>query len=172
MSHNGIDFYYNKEDISNNLDKPTGYDEDLLSMLKKIDLSKNNFIVLHQRGSHSPYKNQYPKYFDKLQSEYENTILYTDFVLNNTCKQLQLGSMFNFVFSIGFAIKPTYVPGARTCSEPVYRHILQVFYCHSTSTSIDRFDLLGRLSWSVPTITRYSPGDILSVHSVRYSFHT
>lgn len=92
MSHNDIDFYYNKEDISNNLDKPTGYDEDLLSMLKKIDLSKNNFIVLHQRGSHSPYKNQYPKYFDKLQSEYENTILYTDFVLNNTIKYLKQNS--------------------------------------------------------------------------------
>lgn len=58
--------------------KPTGYDEDLQSLLGKLELLKpNNFIVLQHRGSHTPYEKQYPESFDKY-SPYENTALYTD----------------------------------------------------------------------------------------------
>ncbi len=60
---------------------PTGYDEDLQRLLEKQDILKpKNFIVLQQRGSHSPYKKQYPKMYDKY-TPYENTALHTDATL-------------------------------------------------------------------------------------------
>ena len=58
--------------------KPKGYDEDLQTLIQKMNLLKEkNFIVLQQRGSHSPYEKQYPKEYDKY-SSYENTAHYTD----------------------------------------------------------------------------------------------
>lgn len=67
--------------------KPTGYDEDLQTLIGQLDdklgvLKPNNFIVLQQRGSHTPYEKQYPVEFDKF-SPYENTALYTDHSLYN-----------------------------------------------------------------------------------------
>ncbi|MCK5854416.1 MAG: sulfatase-like hydrolase/transferase [Sulfurovaceae bacterium] len=58
--------------------KPVGYDEDLQTLMEKLDILKEkNFIVLQHRGSHTPYEKQYPKEYDKYGS-YENTALYTD----------------------------------------------------------------------------------------------
>ncbi|HIP13432.1 MAG TPA: hypothetical protein EYG73_12035, partial [Arcobacter sp.] len=63
--------------------KPKGYDEDLQTLIEKMGILKErNFIVLQQRGSHSPYEKQYPKEYDKY-SSYENTALYTDNSLSN-----------------------------------------------------------------------------------------
>lgn len=60
---------------------PSGYDEDLQTMLSKLDiLHKNNFIVLEHRGSHAPYERQYPTAFNRY-TPYENTALYTDHTL-------------------------------------------------------------------------------------------
>ena len=60
---------------------PSGYDEDLKTVLKKLNiLDKNNFIVMQQRGSHSPYAKQYPTAFNQYDA-YENTALYTDTTL-------------------------------------------------------------------------------------------
>ncbi|MDD4204497.1 MAG: phosphoethanolamine transferase [Candidatus Delongbacteria bacterium] len=75
-----IDFYYNKEDIQTSLDSYTSLDEDLVSMLSKINLNDNNFIVLHQKGSHSPYRS-YSEEFGRFNEPYDNTVLYTDSVL-------------------------------------------------------------------------------------------
>jgi glucan phosphoethanolaminetransferase (alkaline phosphatase superfamily) len=62
---------------------PTGYDEDLLAMIKKLHLlNQGNLVVLQQRGSHSPYPMQYPKTFDKYEA-YDNTALYTDTTLHD-----------------------------------------------------------------------------------------
>lgn len=62
------------------------YDEDLLPLLKEVDPGKNNFVVIHLKGSHNPYIARYPKedeVFDSSNTEgqYANTILYTDKVL-------------------------------------------------------------------------------------------
>ena len=63
--------------------QPKGYDEDLQTLIQKMNLlKKKNFIVLQQRGSHSPYSKQYPKEYDKY-TPYENTALYTDSSLYN-----------------------------------------------------------------------------------------
>jgi len=57
---------------------PIGYDEDLQTLMSKLDILKEkNLIVLQHRGSHSPYKKQYPKEYDRY-TPYKNTALYTD----------------------------------------------------------------------------------------------
>jgi glucan phosphoethanolaminetransferase (alkaline phosphatase superfamily) len=72
--------------------KPKGYDEDLQTLMDKMNLLKEkNFIVLQQRGSHSPYEKQYPKEYDKY-SPYENTALYTDNSLYNLIKYVKENS--------------------------------------------------------------------------------
>jgi glucan phosphoethanolaminetransferase (alkaline phosphatase superfamily) len=77
-----IDSLIDRNDF-NGYFKPKGYDEDLETLIKKLDILKEkNFIVLQQRGSHSPYEKQYPQEYDKY-SPYENTALYTDNSLYN-----------------------------------------------------------------------------------------
>lgn len=60
----------------------TGFDEDLIPYLDV--LSKNNqFLVLHMRGSHEPYSDRSPEIYKLFTSEYDNSILYTDFVVSS-----------------------------------------------------------------------------------------
>ena len=89
ICRNYIDNYVPRDHIKNHIKKVTPYDDVLIDMLKTIDLNKNNFIVLHQRGSHSPYKERYPKTSEyKFKSSYDNSILYTDFVLDEIIKYI------------------------------------------------------------------------------------
>ena len=80
------------------------YDERLLGSLRQMirDAKKDMVIVLHQKGSHGPeYAKRYPAAFGKfgpvcrtneledcsresIVAAYDNTILYTDFVLSKT----------------------------------------------------------------------------------------
>jgi len=92
LSKENIDHYFNYEDIQKCIPEPSGFDNDLLPMLKKIDLNKNNFIVLHQRGSHSPYSKQYPEKFDKFENDYDNTVLYSDYIFAEVYNYLKLNS--------------------------------------------------------------------------------
>ena len=84
------------------------YDENLLPILKKIlndKKHKKKFIVLHTIGSHWHYEKHYPEAFrkfkpicknkipakcgmEKVVNSYDNTILYTDFVLSKIIKIL------------------------------------------------------------------------------------
>lgn len=61
------------------------YDEYLLPLVKDILKQKptGNFIVLYLTGSHSPYQYRYTPTFNKFNNSYDNTILYTDYVLYN-----------------------------------------------------------------------------------------
>lgn len=75
------------------------YDEELLSELKKLNLSKseNNFIVLHLTGSHNRYPERVPTAFLEKHSlpdadpykNYDNTLIYTDYVLQQIFKYAQ-----------------------------------------------------------------------------------
>ena len=83
--------------------KPTGYDEDIQTLLEKLNILNHskNLIVLQQRGSHTPYEKQFPKDFDKY-SAYENTALYTDsslYNLINSIKKNTKGETFLFYVS-------------------------------------------------------------------------
>lgn len=67
------------------------YDESLLTYLDEIDAGKNNFIIIHLKGSHFNFLNRYPESFTKfgtpgkyeLELNYANSIAYTDSVLEN-----------------------------------------------------------------------------------------
>ena len=86
------------------------FDEALLSgLVTEINLStaQKMFVVLHQKGSHGPaYHTRYPPEFEKFKpvcrsvdlsqcdqqsliNAYDNTILYTDYVLNKLISQLK-----------------------------------------------------------------------------------
>lgn len=78
-------------------------DEALLDLLKRVDLSRPNFIVLHQRNSHSPYDKNYPAeyaVFNTAQADantyrvdtYDNSVRYTDYLLTKLINDLKARS--------------------------------------------------------------------------------
>lgn len=59
------------------------YDKSLIKLLNNVNPKKNNFIVLHIKGSHGRYNARYPQDWAKWPSNtekdaYMNTVLYTD----------------------------------------------------------------------------------------------
>lgn len=87
----------------------TGFDEVLFKTLQKTidETSRDTLIVLHQEGSHGPaYYKRYPEAFkhftpscdtqdlsqcsqEQIVNSYNNTILYTDFIINEAIKVLE-----------------------------------------------------------------------------------
>lgn len=85
------------------------YDEILLPALDealKIDRSQRKLIILHLLGSHTKYSNRYPKEFARfdgtmgedtpnigkfapMHEAYDNSILYTDYILSQIIKRVQ-----------------------------------------------------------------------------------
>lgn len=71
------------------LDLPDYYDEKLIPAMDDIRLSPRMLIVIHLMGSHNSYKVRYPKEYSRFTSddvdtdEYDNSIFYTDAVLEN-----------------------------------------------------------------------------------------
>ena len=76
-----------------------GYDQLLVDYLKSVDFNKSNFIVLHQRNSHSPYERYTPPkfhyypykdlpYHDYMLATYLNSIRYTDYIVNEVFKKV------------------------------------------------------------------------------------
>jgi glucan phosphoethanolaminetransferase (alkaline phosphatase superfamily) len=92
LSKENIDNYFNYENIQSTITGSSGYDQDLIPMLRKIDLNKSNFIVLHQRGSHSPFSKQYPEGFNRFEDDYDNTVLYTDHIIGEIYNYLKSNS--------------------------------------------------------------------------------
>jgi len=102
--------------------KAVQYDEVLLDYLKGVSSGQNNFVVLHLKGSHSNFHNRYPKGFaqwkghgkQKIVDDYDNTILYTDFVLSKiheyATENLNLQSMIYFS-DHGIEVKKKRMPG-------------------------------------------------------------
>lgn len=84
------------------------YDENLLDFLDEVDPTKNNFVVIHLKGSHFNYLNRYPESFTRwgkpgVQDDlvnYENSIAYTDSVIQRiweyACKKLNLQALVYF----------------------------------------------------------------------------
>jgi len=86
-----IDNYMNRSDFDRNREGFTHYDEDFIPYLKEINLDDKNFIVLQQRGSHSPYRG-YPEEYNKFKVHYDNTVLYTDALLTKIYNYLKISS--------------------------------------------------------------------------------
>ena len=118
---------------------PSGYDEDLQSVLNKLDILKpNSFIVMQQRGSHSPYAKQYPKPFDRYEP-YENTALYTDTTLYDLMKMIKDNSSHEtFIFYVsdhGELLGEKGKKGHGTLEKQVYE-IPFLMYTNSTSKEL------------------------------------
>ncbi|MBU4485526.1 MAG: phosphoethanolamine transferase [Candidatus Delongbacteria bacterium] len=93
LSKQNIDFFAANSDLGKYISDVSKYDSDLLPMLKEIDLNKSNFIVLQQRGSHSPANNKYPDQYDKFKDPYDNSVLYTDHLISEVFKYLKENSL-------------------------------------------------------------------------------
>lgn len=75
-------------------------DGNIIKSLNLVNLTKPNFIVLQMQGSHTPYSTKSPKAFKTFESEYENSIEYTDSVL---------GGLISYLESKKKSILPTYI---------------------------------------------------------------
>ena len=95
-----VDKYTDGTEQTKDVDRPA-LDEFLVETIDRIDFTKPNFVVLHQRGSHTPFIEDYPKEFDKFNKnsskdksishntlEYLNSIYYTDFFLSQIIKKI------------------------------------------------------------------------------------
>ncbi len=84
------------------------YDIALVDALKKITIYDDMLIIIHLMGNHTVYKDRYPKEFDVFKdeqnnkiAEYDNSILYNDYVVENIFKTVK--DMPNFKALIYFA---------------------------------------------------------------------
>ena len=64
------------------------YDLKLIDSVERIKLSNKMLIVFHLMGNHGAYRERYPKEFKKFEGrktldEYDNSILYNDYVVKN-----------------------------------------------------------------------------------------
>ena len=81
------------------------YDEVLIpSLMRQIENNKKSFVVMHTLGSHFKFTHRYPNNFDYFEpkgeelSEYKNSILYTDYFLENIITNLIKIKSRKFVF--------------------------------------------------------------------------
>lgn len=64
------------------------FDEELVNRLPKVAPNKNTLIIIHLMGSHQKYEKRVPKEFrqftgaDEVVASYDNSILYTDYVVD------------------------------------------------------------------------------------------
>ena len=73
------------------LDIPDYYDDKVVSELENVKYDDKTLIVIHLMGSHNSYNLRYPKEFARFSDgdsyEYDNSILYTDYVLGEILKK-------------------------------------------------------------------------------------
>ena len=82
------------------------YDGELLKRLDDVKFTDKMLIVIHFMGNHISYHSRYPSEFEKFRedrknSEYDNSILYNDYVMKNMLAKFQ--NMPNFKGMIYFA---------------------------------------------------------------------
>lgn len=79
------------------------YDEELLNYLNIPDFGNKKLIVVHLGGSHHPYKgytNKFKKFSeDNVNDNYDNTILYTDYVMSEVFNILQQYNIDVFIYT-------------------------------------------------------------------------
>lgn len=102
-----IHYYINESDNFINTGKPMGPDDKVVPLFKKIlkDKSRKKLIIIHLYGSHFIYNERYPSGFSvykpdsynrityanrkEIVNSYDNTVLYTDYVINNLITELK-----------------------------------------------------------------------------------
>ncbi|PZP51341.1 MAG: hypothetical protein DI598_03505 [Pseudopedobacter saltans] len=110
MHYENVDSFYSAaEYFDTGFYSKVSYDERLFPAIKNmfsVNKSKNLFLVIHLNGSHWYYKDRYPKDFDVFKEDsrggqknkngydkeiaaYDNSILYTDFILHQIIDSLK-----------------------------------------------------------------------------------
>lgn len=96
--------------------KKTDLDELVLEKIKDKGnyINKKNFFIIHLMGSHYAFKSRYPEKYDIFKpevyedykehqrstlAEYDNSILYNDYVVSEICKSFQNGETIIIYFS-------------------------------------------------------------------------
>ncbi|MGR5126216.1 phosphoethanolamine transferase [Photobacterium swingsii] len=100
-----IDHYTTASDLGND-NFTSALDKELIDYIETIDFSKDNFIVLHQIGSHAPYTKRVPSDFKPYGTgnyldDYDNSVLYTDEFLQEVFDLIKskTNNDFTFVFT-------------------------------------------------------------------------
>ena len=70
---------------------PTKHDGAILDLFKEkmSDKSSKKLFVLHLQGSHYSFDKRYPSHFKRFDDKYDNTLLYTDYILAEVVKTLK-----------------------------------------------------------------------------------
>jgi len=117
-------------------------DAKLISLLKQINLNKQkNLIVFQMNGSHFPYSNKSPKDFKKFKSEYDNSILYTDYVLSKIIdyiKKIKKPTFFFFVSDHGELLGEYGQRGHGRLKKEVYE-VPFIYYSNASNDKITDF---------------------------------
>ena len=139
LSRQNIDIFCSKSNMTDFINDPIDYDIDLISLLENIDLNHSNFIILQQRGSHSPYFKQYPETFGDFEDEYDNTVLYTDMILSEMMgylsKNSPLETFFLFTSDHGELLGEN-GKNSHGCFEDGVINVPYIFYTNSKNDSI------------------------------------
>ena len=127
------------------------YDSKLLESVEKLKMQDNMFIVIHLMGSHNSYDQRYPKDFAKFTTsgdigKYENSIVYTDYVLSKLYDRFK--AMPNFQCMVYFSDHADDVAedlghnAARFTFDMTH---IPVFACFSEKYTNDKADIVKRL---------------------------
>lgn len=79
--------FFHIHDASN----PNALDEDVLTTFKEHthDPAPKKLFVLHLQGSHYGFERRYPSEFAQFEDAYDNTLLYTDYILGSAIQELR-----------------------------------------------------------------------------------
>lgn len=155
-----IQHYKNLEDIQPDLqDENKADDHKLIDELEKINLAEGNkFIILHQRGSHSPYNMRFNELTDKFSEEnahspkamqvnyYDNSVYHFDLFMQRLVKLVQQQKTPTTIFVLsdhGEGLGETGYWGHGMLKRPAFE-IPLLFYTHldnELNTEIQKLQL-------------------------------
>lgn len=140
---------------------PGEYDEAIFPYIDNIlkDTIKKRLIFIHLMGSHSEAGMRYPKAFDKFHSkkeefenEYDNSIAYTDYILDNIIKRMEGSSSIVLYLS----------DHGQSIEDGAYRHSLTKkgfdvpFFIWYSDSVENNYKKLGKINSYISTTNLYN----------------
>ena len=143
ISLKDIDIFKTPKEILNGNRFSTLDDIALLSQIKQFNLKIPHLLVLQMNGSHFPYSTKSSKPFKHFKNEYDNSIVYTDFVLNSIYDYIKtqeniLPTFIFFVSDHGELIGEYGHRGHGRLEKEVYE-VPFIFYSTKKDKTIDHF---------------------------------
>ena len=143
-----IDHYLTLEDLEPSITNPNmASDQNLLKPLRNIPDESGNFIILHQRGSHSPYKLRYQKEYFSLTGEYEkdrvihydNSVYEFDLFMKELIEEVktkQTPTLVIYISDHGEGLGEEGLWGHAALKKPSFE-IPALFYLHKLESNIE-----------------------------------